>query len=384
MPKSPTRLIFADQHPLVPFTVQGWQFTSRAASFAELWPGPVSLWIPGLELPEVALQRRFKNGVPSNFEIHFGPPPEFRFAGIHLRSKYFFRRWLRSEIKRLIKNRERALFYFRTLKMAEALLPDLESAGFPFVFEPHEIFHEAARDREGMLSLEKRIYSKATHLFPICNALSEAIRSQIGVTTPQTVAPLGHNGANLSVPDYDPKAAPRFLYIGSLLGWKGLDTAFAATADLGIPFDVVGDAGGLERYRNLCAEKGWSHVIFHGEKSPEDLPSFYSPGTLCFLPLSHEKIATSYTSPLKMFEYLAAGRPIIVGNVPSIRELVTDGIHVRMATPGDVEEWKTVVNELIASPQKAAELAHHARDLGKACTWNERAKDLVKTLQPLI
>jgi len=377
------RLVLADQHPLVPFTVQGWQFACRAASFAGHWTGPVSLWLPGPELPDSALNLRFPEGIPAGFSIRFGPKPEMQIAGMRFRSKLPLRRWFRLQTSKLTKDGEPLLFYFRTLRVAAAFLPALKAARIPFVFEPHEIFYEAAREPEKMMKLEKEIYSAARHLFPISTALSAAIRAQLGISTPQTVAPLGHSGVNLSVPDYDPAASPRFLYIGSLLGWKGLDTAMAATAGSGIPFDIVGDAGGLKRYQSLCNEKGWSHVIFHGERPPEELPAFYHPGTICLLPLSGEKIATTYTSPLKLFEYLAAGRPVIVGNLPSIKELVQDRIHVRMAAPGDIGEWKSVVAELLASPEEASELARNARELGQTCTWNERARTLTETLKQL-
>jgi glycosyltransferase involved in cell wall biosynthesis len=102
------------------------------------------------------------------------------------------------------------------------------------------------------------------------------------------------------------------------------------------------------------------------------------------LPLSNEEIARSFTSPLKIFEYMAAGRPIVAGDVPSIRELLTDGEHARLAPVGDVPGWRLALEEMLRDRALAARLAANARQLARACTWDERAKPLVDKMRALV
>jgi hypothetical protein len=249
------RLILADIHQLEPFIVRSYQFSCRAVSFARCWSGPVDLWLPGPPLAPDFLPRRIGSVPPGNFTLRFGPAPHFQLLWKRVTSRSRFRSWCGDEIRRLAKSGEKAVFYFRTLKLAHALLPELRAAGMKFVFEPHEVFHEPARDVDRIKAMEEAVYGAAAALFPISHALEKRLREVFPQAAPMLTGPLGHTGANFALPAYDPQAAPSLLYIGSLHKWKGLDTAFEASAGLGVPFDVVGDAGGLERAQAFCLER---------------------------------------------------------------------------------------------------------------------------------
>lgn len=382
MPAAPTTLILAEAHTLEPFTVQGQQFLCRAAAFSTCWPGPVELWLPGPALPSEAWRRR-AGFAAERLTVRFGPPLRFKALGRDWRAGFVYRAWIRLRLTQLASDKGKALLYFRTLSLADAMLPTLRRQGWRYVFEPHEVFFENARRPERLRKVEVRVYQQAAHLFPITRALDDAIRQKLAPGTPSTPAPLGHNGANFALPDYDPAAPPRFLFIGSLLPWKGLELAFAATAGLNVPFDVVGDAGGLDRYRAYCAERGFNHVVFHGHVAPDQLAGHYHPGTICLLPLSDSEIARSYTSPLKLFEYLAAGRPVVAGDLPSLRELVSDGVEARLAAVGDEAAWRAALTQLLADRQGAARLAAQARARAQSCTWQARAEALAPILNAL-
>jgi glycosyltransferase involved in cell wall biosynthesis len=318
------------------------------------------------------------------FTCRFGPLPVLSMFGIQVRSKARFRSWIKRNLRDLAKEGGPCLFYFRTLRLANYLGRILRDRGWPYVFEPHEVFFENARKPEGIRRIEQEVYQDAAYLFPITQALSLAIRSKLGITTPMCVAPLGHSGANLALPLYDPEAPPRFLYVGSLHRWKGLTVAFEATAGLDIPFDVVGDAGGLKFHRDYCAQQGFSHVRFYGQVAPDEVRRFYHPGSICLLPLSDTEIARAYTSPLKLFEYLAAGRPVVAGDVPSMREILTHGVHARLVPVGSVPAWRAALVELLRNRSDGLRLAVQGRALAESSTWTRRAQPIVSKLLALV
>jgi glycosyltransferase involved in cell wall biosynthesis len=374
------RLILADIHQLEPFSVRSYQFLCRAAAFARYWPGLVELWFPGPPVAPANLEERLGAKLPSGLAVCFGPLPYFRLLGRQVASRARFRRWCSQRLTQLNREGQFCFFYFRTLKLAHYLAAAILRYGWKYAFESHELFYESSRKPDQFRAMEKSVYQNAALLFPITGALGERLREKLAVATPAQVAPLGHNGRNFELPDYDPEAPASFLYIGSLHRWKGLETAFEATAGLNVPFHVVGDAGGLERCRSYCLERGFRHVSFHGQVPPERLTAFYGPGAVCLLPLSNEEIARSYTSPLKLFEYLAAGRPIAAADLPTIREIVTDGEHARLIPVGDAGAWRRALEDLLRDRPRAAEMAANARRLAHSCTWEQRAKPLVERL----
>jgi glycosyltransferase involved in cell wall biosynthesis len=374
------RLILADQHPLEPFLVRSQQFLCRAASFATVWPGPVELWIPGPIVPRSdCLTRAAVNDSP--LMIRFGPKIQWNFGRIELHAKALHRAWLRRRVVELARSGQKGVFYFRTLRHAKAVLDLLQKLGQSYAFEPHELFYLSARKRDEFRRLEREILSNAKVLFPITSSLATRLEEEFKLAVPSAVSPLGHTGANFALEAYDPSASPHFLYIGSLHKWKGLDVAFEATKGLGVPFEIVGDGGGLARTKRFCEERGYSHVKFRGSVPPGDVIRCYKPGSICLLPLSNEEIARSFTSPLKLFEYMAAARPIIAGDLPSTREIVRNGEHAFLVAVGDANQWRVAMNDLLRDRGRALQLARNARLLAKSCTWEERAKPLIAKLR---
>ena len=377
--KSP-QLILADTHTLEPYTVQGFQFLARAAAFAEHWPAPVTLFLPG---PAIANDRMLRavnlTRWPETFAIRFGPPPLLRLGPVRIKTKSTYRAWIAKQLKEIATS-DSALVYFRTLKLAAFLQPLLTELRYAYFFEPHELFFEAARNPKKFRVMEEKVYAGARHLYPISSGLAEGLQKEFGLKDSVTVAPLGHSGANLSLPPYNPAAEAHLLFTGSLLRWKGLETVLTAAHTLGVPFDVVGDAGGRSYYENYCRERGHTHVLFHGHVAPEDLSRYYLPGTICVLPLTRANIAMKYTSPLKLFEYLASGRPVVAGDVPSVREVVQEKIHAILLEPEDTDAWTRGLQALLSDRTAAAETALRGRELSRSCTWSERAKPLVDSL----
>ena len=313
---------------------------------------------------------------PDNFQARFGPAPQIRLGPIRIKTKSSFRAWAAKELRQIAAKTGKPVLYFRTLKLPALFSPLLTTLGFHYFFEPHEVFFESARNPAKFRAMEQKVYAGALHLYPISSGLATSLEKEFQIKD-STVAPLGHSGANLQLPPYDPAAEARLLFTGSLLRWKGLETVLTAAHTLGIPFDIVGDAGGREYYEDYCRRRGHSNVAFHGHVAPEELSKFYLPGTICVLPLSRANIAMKYTSPLKLFEYLASGRPVVAGDVPSVREIVRDRDHALLLEPENTDAWTRGLQELLGNRSVAAEMAQRGRELAISCTWSNRARPLV-------
>jgi glycosyltransferase involved in cell wall biosynthesis len=81
-----------------------------------------------------------------------------------------------------------------------------------------------------------------------------------------------------------------------------------------------------------------------------------------------------YFSPLKLFEYMAARRPVICADLPVLREIHTHEDTALMAIPDDVEAWADALVRLQHAPELACSLAETAYDRFMAQhTWASRA-----------
>ncbi len=84
----------------------------------------------------------------------------------------------------------------------------------------------------------------------------------------------------------------------------------------------------------------------------------------------------NFLSPLKLFEYLASGRPILASDLQVFREILNEENSI-LLPPKDLEAWQSALVRLIEAPQKCLSLGQSARLTAELYTWEERARKLL-------
>ncbi len=114
------------------------------------------------------------------------------------------------------------------------------------------------------------------------------------------------------------------MYIGLFDEWKGYKTLLEASKILNNSEILVTMIGGTEK-QIAELKNQYPNVFFLGYKEYSDLPENQKAADLLVLPNSGKyPISKLFTSPLKLFAYMASGVPIVAADLPSIREIVDD------------------------------------------------------------
>jgi len=116
-----------------------------------------------------------------------------------------------------------------------------------------------------------------------------------------------------------PKDKKIILYTGHLYSWKGTDLLAKAGNELPDNFVVI-FVGGTDLDIFKYKEKyGQQKLKFAGFRPHEEIPLWQKAADILILPnTGKEKISLYYTSPMKLFEYMASKRPVIASKLPSI------------------------------------------------------------------
>lgn len=267
--------------------------------------------------------------------------------------------------------------YVRHLKLADALLRRQRLFRRPVVYEAHELHAltaPRAEARARMERLERRVFARASGVVAITAGVAEAIRERFAPASPITVAA---DGVDLS--RFDARAwrgGRTIVYVGQLYPWKGVDVLVRALALLpGERARVVGGGDGVERLRALAREQGCAdRVEFTGQVPAARVPELLSDAGVAVLPGTQAWIASRFTSPLKLFEYMAAGVPVVAGDVPALREVLTDGESALLVPAEDPEALAAGIRRVLDDPRLARRLRETARGVVAAYGWDARAR----------
>jgi len=172
-----------------------------------------------------------------------------------------------------------------------------------------------------------------------------------------------------------PKAISIVLYTGHLYGWKGVHT-LAETAKMmpDIAFYFVG--GTTEDVKDFSERyKEVKNIINVGYRPHNEIPIWQAAGDCLVLPnTAKEDISKYYTSPMKLFEYMASGKPIVASDIPSITEIVNSDMAI-LCKPDDVESLKNGLEKaLFSNTEKMVESAR--REVEKY-TWKKRQQTII-------
>ena len=171
------------------------------------------------------------------------------------------------------------------------------------------------------------------------------------------------------------------LYSGHLYNWKGVYTLAEASKMLDentLTVFVGGTAGDKARLVSFIKKNNLNNTLIVGYRPPREVPLYLHAADILVLPNSAKKeISSHFTSPLKLFEYLASGKPIIASDLPSLREILNDS-NAHFATPDDVEKLASSINYALKDTKGSAHRAQQARQDAKKYSWLERAKSILQ------
>lgn len=312
-------------------------------------------------------------GLPANFTVTTLPSLDLvniPKIGFWLTSRLFF-----SKIKNYLKNTKEVLYTRDHLIAAQ-----LANKGYRYFFEIHSLPNElnaawqkAVVGARGIVVISQGLKNELVKRNVFESKILVA-HDAVDVSAYKTLDVSKKTWREtLNIP-LDKKI---ILYTGHLYEWKGAATlAEAAKLLPNVDFYFVGGtANDNNNFRNTYIR--FPNICVIPFQPHEKMPVWQSAADVLVLPNSgKEKISSYYTSPLKLFEYMASGRPIIASNLPSIKEVLTDDTAT-FFNPDNATSLAEAITWVLSNTENAQIKAAKARENVKQYNWNARAKKII-------
>lgn len=251
--------------------------------------------------------------------------------------------------------------YCREEKLAAFLLPFCKMIGVPLIFEAHTVVDSA---------LFRFVIKHANSIVAISDGLAKDLGRKCIVLRDGFDDGLFGKKSRESLRKEFGFEGRTVAYVGSIgqyHSWKGVDTFLEASKILPELSFVL--AGG-ERNEIAQLKKLYPTVRFLSHIPHEKAIQVMEAADVVVLPNKKgNPIPEKYTSPLKLFEYLASGAAIVASDLPSIREVVSES-EVTFFEAGDVESLAEAIKSATPKPNDV-----------KRFTWKNRAFSFLSGLR---
>src|SRR5262249_964159 len=167
-------------------------------------------------------------------------------------------------------------------------------------------------------------------------------------------------------------------YAGHLYPWKGVDLIIETGTTLQDTRALI--LGGheqepdLQRIKDFAVELDCaSRVTFTGRVLPPDVAARLREADVLVLPNPASAVSSAFTSPLKLFEYMASGRPIVASDLPSIREVLVHEQNALLVPAGNPQALTAAIRRIKADRALGARLSARALEDVREYSWEKRA-----------
>lgn len=291
-------------------------------------------------------------------------------------------------LRELLRQRVYDAIYTRHLNTASFFLRFKRYLRLPILFEAHEIFFLTTDRHDKMEKIKReefRTYPRLDGIVSITQGLAQQMKEVFSLQAPMAVVPDGVNLNFFGSVSRQPRKQ-KIIYVGQLYPWKGTATLVEAMQYLPVgELHLIG--GSQERIQNL-REKAerlsvQDRVFFLGQVPPKKVKCHLADSTVAVLPLTPDLISASFTSPLKLFEYMAARIPIVASDLPSTREVLSSGVNALLVQPNDARALGEGIRRLLEDRSLAESLAQRAYEDVQEFTWERRAQKVSHFIQSL-
>jgi len=171
------------------------------------------------------------------------------------------------------------------------------------------------------------------------------------------------------------------LYAGRLDGWKGVETIFKMSKFLPDEIRVVIIGGESKQISQLKEE--YPHIIFLGQCPYRELAENLAAADALLLPnTGKNEISAHFTSPLKLFAYMASKKPIIASELPSLREILNEE-NAYLVEPDDEFALEKTVKRVLNQKEISESKANEAYQDVQKYTWRARANKIINFINKI-
>ncbi len=273
-----------------------------------------------------------------------------------------------------------------------------KQTGLPYILEVNAPLREE-REKHGGLSLdwlarwtERQVWRGADILLPVTQSLADKLIEE-GVDPHKIhIMPNGIHAEQYNSLDnstirnrYDLHGKTVLGFTGFVRDWHGVDMALeyiASRQNPALHCLIVGDGPHLPELKRQTASLSIeNHVTFTGVVQRTELPDYVAAFDIALQPR-----VTSYASPLKLFEYMAAGKAIIAPAQDNIREVLEDTRDALLFKPDDEDAFFDALDRLVSDQALRQCLGHAAQQKiqSRDLTWDGNARRVISLARTLI
>lgn len=176
-----------------------------------------------------------------------------------------------------------------------------------------------------------------------------------------------------------------FMYVGSLGPHRGIEQILKVALETNLNYPglcswiiVGGNGKHLETLQKQIHESGCGFFVKAVGAQPADaLPMWYSAADCLLAPYSSNLPAADVMNPMKLYEYSAAGKPIIVSDMITTREALVGNEACMFYEPDSVEKMCGAVSQFMSNQTDYTRAAESFKPKALSNTWDTKAVNII-------